>query len=72
MKRTSMLRLVGSLILTGVLSGCFSFGGGDETVHQTVTTTKGQELQDLKASYDKGIINEREYNLQGEKILKGQ
>ena len=57
--------------MTGVLSSCFSFGGGDETVHQTVTTTKGQELQALKAAYDKGIISEREYNQEREKILKG-
>jgi Short C-terminal domain len=61
----------GSLILTVILSGWFSFGGGDETVHQTVTITKGQELQDLKAAYDKGIISEREYNQQRDKILKG-
>ena len=71
MNRPNILRLVGSLILTVILSGCFSFGGGDETVHQTVTTTKGQELQDLKAAYDKGIISEREYNQQRDKILKG-
>jgi hypothetical protein len=67
MNPTNILRLAGGLILTGVLSGCFSFGGGDETVHQTVTTTKGQELQDLKVAYDKGIISEREYNQSGTK-----
>ena len=72
MNRTNMLRLAGSLILTSVLSGCLSFGSGDETVQQTKTTTTGQELQDLKAAYDKGIINEREYNQQRSKILKGQ
>ena len=71
MNRPKMLMLRGLLVLTLMLSGCFSFGGGDETVHQTITTTKGQELQDLKAAYDKGIISEREYNQQREKILKG-
>jgi len=69
--RTNVLRLGRSLILTVILSGWVSFGGGDETVHQTITTTKGQELQDLKAAYDKGIISEREYNQQRDKILKG-
>ena len=72
MNRTNMLRLAGSLILTGVLSGCLSFGSGDETVHQTKTPTTGQELQDLKAAYDKGIISEREYNQQRDRILKKQ
>jgi putative oligomerization/nucleic acid binding protein len=72
MNRTNMLRLAGSLILSGFLSGCFSFGSGDETIQQTKATTTGQELQDLKAAYDKGIISEREYNQQRDKILKGQ
>ncbi len=45
MNRTNMLKLAGSLILTGVLSGCFSFGSDDETVQQTKTPTTGQELQ---------------------------
>jgi hypothetical protein len=72
MNRTNMLKLAGSLILTGVLSGCFSFGSGDETVQQTKTPTTGQELQDLKAAYDRRIISEREYNQQRDKILKGQ
>ena len=65
------VKLAGSSILTGVLSGCFSFGSGDETVQQTKTPTTGQELQDLKAAYDRGIISEREYNQQRDKILKG-
>jgi hypothetical protein len=72
MNRPNMLRLAGSLILVGVLSGCFSFGSGDETVQQTKTPTTGQELQDLKAAYDRGIISEREYNQQRDKLLKGQ
>ncbi len=32
----------------------------------------GQELQDLKTAYDKGLINEREYNEQRNKILSGR
>jgi Short C-terminal domain len=32
----------------------------------------GQELQDLKGAYDKGIITEREYNQQREKLLRGR
>jgi hypothetical protein len=52
--------------LAGALSGCFSFGGGDKTVQQKKNATTGQELQDLEAAYDKGIISEREYNQQGQ------
>jgi len=59
-----------SLILTVILSGWGSFGGG-ETVHHAVTATKGQELQDLQTAYDKGIISAREYNQRRDKILKG-
>jgi hypothetical protein len=62
---------IGNFDIGGLLSGC-SFGGGDETTIQTKTTTTGQELQDLKAAYDKGIISEREYNQQREKLLKGR
>lgn len=44
-------------------------GGGSRTVQNTNTTTKGQELIDLKKAYDSDIINEREYNNQREQIL---
>jgi Short C-terminal domain len=71
MKKQKPLMLSGSLILAGLLSGC-SFRGGDETTIQTRATTTGQELQDLKAAYDKGIISEREFNQQKEKLLRGQ
>lgn len=71
MKRQKILMLSGSLILAGFLSGC-SFGGGDETIVQTKTTTTGQELQDLKAAYDKGILSDREYQQQRERLLSGK
>jgi hypothetical protein len=47
-------------------------GGGDETIQQTKTTTTGQELIDLKAAFDKGIITERQYEQQKEKLLRGR
>ena len=61
----------GSLMLAGVLYGC-SIGGGDEVVQQTKTTTTGKELEDLKSAYDKGLLTEREYNQQRNKILSGK
>jgi len=40
------------------------------TTHvRTKTTTTGQELQDLKTAYDKGIISQREYEQQRERLL---
>jgi hypothetical protein len=53
-----------------MLAGCLSLGGGDETIQQTTTT--GQELIDLKAAFDKGIITERQYEQQKEKLLRGR
>jgi hypothetical protein len=55
-----------------MLAGCLSLGGGDETIQQTTTTTTGQELIDLKAAFDKGIITERQYEQQKEKLLRGR
>jgi hypothetical protein len=72
MKQHGITNLIGGLVLSLVCSGCLSFGGGDENIQQTKTTTTGQELMDLKAAYDKGIISEREYNQQREKLLSGK
>lgn len=72
MKKTTVICITSALLLSGVLSGCLSLGGGDETVQQTKTTTVGQELIDLKAAYDKGIITERQYEEQKEKLLRGR
>lgn len=62
--------LGGVIILTVILSGCFSFKGGSETVIQQTSPTTEQELQDLKAAYDKGIISEREYSQQRDRLLR--
>ena len=49
------------------LAGCG--GGGAELKSHTSTTTTGQELIDLKAAYDKGVITLEQYESQKEKIL---
>lgn len=47
-------------------------GGGSRTTatQQINSTTKGQELMDLRKAYDQGIISEREYNKQKERVLE--
>jgi hypothetical protein len=55
--------------VAGAISACFSFKGGDETVVQQRSPTTEAELRDLKAAYDKGIISEREYNQQRDRLL---
>ena len=54
------------LLLTIPLAGC---GGGDSSIKAS-STTIGQELMDLDASYQKGLITEREYEKAKESILK--
>ena len=57
------------LLLACFISSCFRFSGGDETVIQQTSPSTERELQDLKPAYDKGIISEREYNQQRDRIL---
>ena len=72
MKKITVAFVISILCLSAMLSGCLSLGGGDETVQQTKTTTTGQELIDLKAAYDKGIISERQYEQEKDKLLRGR
>ena len=50
-----------------ILSGC---GGGGATFHAASDKTLGQELQDLKASYDKGILTQKEYEDTKKRLIK--
>lgn len=66
--RKLILMLSTSLI---VLFGAAACGGGGASLKADSTTT-GQELMDLKKALDAGVISEKEYDKQREKILKGQ
>jgi len=61
------LILLTLLVFGAALWGCG--GGGAELSSRTTTTTTGQELIDLKAAYDKGVITQDQYESQKKKIL---
>lgn len=71
-----MSQRVLTALCVALLSACFFIlpacggGGAKSNTSQSINnTTKGQELMDLKRAYDQGIISEREYNKQRERIL---
>ena len=51
----------------GLAAGCGA--SSSKTVQETRTTTKGQELLDLKKAYDQGVISEKEYEKSKKKIM---
>jgi len=64
------LRTVARAVLPVVLLlGLSACGGGGAKVEAS-TTTMGQELMDLDASYKKGLLSEDEYNSARKKIMK--
>lgn len=70
----SLMKIVPVLLLTLGLAAC---GGGDKpeptaSASATVSpgTTMGQELTDLKAAFDQGILTEEEYNEARSNIIK--
>lgn len=66
MRKGTVLRSTFVLAIALALGGC---GGGSSTV-QATTTTMGQELMDLDASYKKGLLSEDEYKDARKKIME--
>ena len=68
--RFTKVSVIAVLIFTIVMGGLFvGCGGGGAQVQQS-TTTLGQELTDLQAAYEKGIITEKEYNKAKKELLQ--
>jgi hypothetical protein len=53
------------------LAGCISVSTGETTTTRSspATTTLGQQLQDLRSEYDRGLISQQEYNERRERLL---
>jgi len=63
--------LVAALMAPAILVGCGGGGARSETSVQNISVTKGQQLLDLKRSFDAGIISKSEYERQRQAILNG-
>jgi outer membrane murein-binding lipoprotein Lpp len=61
----SILALAALVLAAASLSGC----GGSSSSVDNRTTTVGQELQDLEAARNKGLLTEDDYQRQREAIL---
>lgn len=67
MHRT-ILSIVSVTALFATLVGCG--GGGAKLQSDITTTTKGQQLMDLKKALDSGAINQEEYDRLRKKVLE--
>jgi hypothetical protein len=56
------------VIAAMTLSACG--GGGAEVKSDITTTTKGQQLLDLKKALDAGAINQKEYETLRKRVLE--
>jgi hypothetical protein len=68
--RFTKVTVIAVVIFTIVMGGLFVGCGGGGTHVQQSTTTLGQELTDLQAAREKGIITEKEYEKAKKDILK--
>lgn len=65
-----MNRALFSGLLAALIMGLAGCGGGTEVKSEITTTTKGQQLTDLKKALDAGAINQDEYERERQRILK--
>jgi hypothetical protein len=59
-----------SVIASTPLLGTACGGGGAKLESDITTTTKGQQLLDLKKALDAGAINQKEYETLRKKVLE--
>jgi hypothetical protein len=59
------------LLLASLIISCGSFNEGQAELHINKNISTGQELLDLKAALDEGIITEEEFDKLREDIING-
>jgi hypothetical protein len=59
------------LMLASLIIGCGSFNEGQAELHINKNISTGQELLDLKAALDEGIITKEEFDKLREDIING-
>ena len=59
------------LMLASLIISCGSFNEGQAELHINKNISTGQELLDLKAALDEGIITEEEFDKLREDIING-
>ena len=65
-KVTVIAVVIFTIVMGGLFVGC---GGGGASVQQS-TVSLGQQLEDLQATREKGIITEKEYEKAKKELLK--
>ena len=65
--RLRTLALVSLIALVSTFAGC---GGGTRVQSEISTTTKGQQLLDLKKALDSGAISQKEYEALRKKVIE--
>ena len=66
-----MKKKIIALLLVALIVSCDSFNEGQAELHINKNISTGQELLDLKAALDKGIISEEEFDKLREDIING-
>jgi hypothetical protein len=67
-RRSTVVRCLLLAMTLSLLGGCG--GGGAELKSDIQTTTKGQQLLDLKKAYDAGAISREEYDRLRKQIVE--
>jgi len=62
--------LIAAMLAVIGLTACGGGGAKMQTEQSTYNTTLGQELKDLKDAYEKGIINQTQYEEAKQKLLE--
>ena len=66
-----MKKKIVALFLVALIVSCGSFNEGQAELHINKNISTGQELLDLKAALDEGIITEEEFDKLREDIING-